>query len=499
MPLAPTKFREEGVGHDALTSSWRKDSPITAKNVSAVMRQKYASYIKHFQENERIYANVRVAHGLPPKPRYLISDVGLVSNNGINANTFSWVYLPPCGGAFTVFPQGTIRPWTYIFIHSFGHTWDNPQMGIGKHAKGKRGLTSLMYPPGDEYGHNPSRWFSGIKQLTRNIELDPPKEKTQKVSIHFCISRRGDVMVSTDLNDMARHGGGGILKGRGAILHPHGNNLVSVGFELEPQLMRLVPNGATYVAPFTKIQMTALAIVCKKLTTFRPVKRVYITRRNSTNHADYAQTAVLADKHGSGYVQHSDVSPVTIDSTGKPQGGKTDAGAQFNILPGQKARIGSQVWQGTGVNANNGNGPYMESGWTELWNLMDKIRRQFRLADEVFVESIPQFEFKLLGEFASVLQQSNAGEKAVVTALQDRINALARAAGLQSQKRRATYAAASAHGSALSTTVTRTAAAVTRTLSAFSTADIKAPTGNMLEYNFESGYWYTGENEAGIL
>ncbi|MHC4619228.1 MAG: N-acetylmuramoyl-L-alanine amidase [Planctomycetota bacterium] len=486
MPLAPTSFREEGVGQPRIEADWRKSPPLSVGAISATMRKYLGRYTKHFKENERIYANIRARAGTSPKPRYILSDIGIVSNNGINKDKFSWMYLPPVGGAYNVTPQGKIRPWTYIFFHSFGYIWDRYHMGLSRH-KGRRGLRKVLAPPGDEFGHHPSRWFAGVKEMTKNPELS--RGAARKVSIHFCISRRGDVIVSTDLNDIAWHGGG-------RFIHPRNNNIVSVGFELEPQRIRLKPYGRAITAPFTTPQMTALAIVCKKLDTWRPTKQVYITRRSATSHNDFAQTKRLAQQHGSGYIQHSDVSPVYVNSAGKRRGGKVDAGAQFNILPGEKARIGSAAWHGEGINSSNGDGDWRGSGWTELWELMKRVRK-FRAADQLFVTSIPSVEFALMKEFAEALQKSNSGQRSVLTAAQDRVAGLRRAANMQSRKRRATYAKAMTHGTALSTTVALTTAAVSKVLASFDTSNLKAPTGDVLTYDYETGTWRVGGTDSG--
>jgi len=486
MTRAPTSYREEGAGQPNIAVDWRKSPPLTAGAVGATMQKYLGSYTRHIRANEHVYANMRTLQGASPKPRYIVSDVGIVSNNGINKNSFSWLYLPPKAGGYKVTPNGVVRPWSFLFIHSFGYTWDAPYMGIDKYAK-RKSLHSRLAPPGDDMGHHPSRWFAGIKELTKSPALT--RGKPNPVSIHFCISRRGDVVVSTDLNDIAYHGGG-------RLLHPRkSNNTVSVGFELEPQIVRHFPFGPTHVAPFTTPQMTALAIVCKKLDTWRPTKQVYITRRSAESHKDFAQTLRLATQHGSGYVQHSDVSPVYRNAEGKLKGGKVDAGAQFNILPGERAQVGSAVWNGTGVNAT-GLGEWRNSGWTELWGLMKRVRK-FRAADQLFVSKVPDVEFALMKEFAEAVQQSNAGQRATLTSMQDRIAGLRRAANMQSRKRRATYAKALAHGTALSNTVALTTAAVSRSLIAFDLSSLEAPTGDVMSYDYTTGTWRVGGADTG--
>lgn len=478
-----TRYREEGVGQPQITTDWQKKPPISAGDVGATMRGYYASFSRHFRANERVYANVRAQAGLSPKPRYIISDIGIVSNNGINKDKFSWVYLPPVAGKYNVTPRGVVRPWTFLFMHSFGYVRDYAALGLS----GNRSLQKRLVPPGDEYGHDPKRWFAGIKEVVKFPGYI--KGKVRPVSIHFCISRRGDVVVSTDLNDIAWHGGGRLLDAKKR------NNTVSVGFELEPQLHRFSPGAQVRVTPFTQPQMIALAIVCKKLTTWRPIKQVYITRRNATTHKDFAHTLRLAVEHGSGYVQHSDVSPVYTNNKGKKVGGKSDAGGQFNILPGEKARIGSSVWKGTGTNASNGTGEWVGSGWTELWGYMDRVRR-FRAADQLFVASIPDVDFPLMTEFAEALQRSNSGQRAVLLSAQDRIAGLRRAANMQSRNRRATYAKAMTHGTSLSETVARTTAAMAKTLAALELS-LPKPTGEVMTYNYDTGTWAVSGTDSG--
>lgn len=490
-PRAPTNYREEGVGQSRPTADWRKSPPLSVGAITSATRKYFSRYSKHYVENEHVYANARAAAGQSSKPRYIISDIGLVNSNGISKDRFTWVYLPPKAGAYNVWPKGVVRPWTFIFMHSFGYAFDWYHLGYdgrGRVRKGGRGLLNRTYPPGDQWGHHPTRWQSGNNELTLNTRLGG---SSRRVSIHFCVSRRGDVVVSTDLNDRAWHGGGRFLDAKKS------NNTVSVGIELEPQSFRTAPGRFPITAPFTKPQMIALAVICKKMDTWRPIKRVYITRRSKTNHKDFAQTLKLAIQHGSGFVQHSDVSPVRTLKSGKKTGGKVDAGAQFNILPGETAEVGSPVWRGLGTSGSGGiTGLRLGSGWTELWAYMDRVRK-FRAADQLFVADIPSVDFKLMTEFAEALQKSNAGQRSVLLGAQDRIAGLKRAANMQSRKRRATFAKAMTHGTALSTTVANTTAAVAKTLATFDVSNLAAPTGDVMSYDYGTGTWLVGGNDTG--
>ena len=486
-----SKMREEGVGASHQANDWKGTPPRTAGDVSDSVRKLFSRFQGHFLENQRAYANVRRSKGLSPEPRYILSDFGLTSS--VFGQQFSWVYLPPVAGAYHVWPEGVLRPWSFICLHCFGGSFDQGiRPGVdretGKRISGK-GLIHYkdrLTVSGDQYGHNPKRWFSGIKELTKNPELTAQRgSKARRVSIHVCISRRGDVVVSTDLNDQAWHCGGDIL-------NPKGNNFVTVGIELETQFFRFVPRGPLFISPYPDPQMKALAIVCKKITTFRPIPQQYITKRDATNVKDFKQTRELAQKFQGGYVQHSDVNPVYTTSEGKRKGGKVDAGGQFNIIPGLRARVGSDVWDGTGIDNSNGDGDWMDSGWDQLWGLMAKPA--FRLADQIFADKLDQQEYQQLAQVAEAIQKANSGQKAALVALHDQAASVLRANRMQSRSRRTTYNKAMSHSTAVNTLINTSSNALAKSLTSFDLSSIEPVGGPISTYDETTGLWTVRES-----
>lgn len=405
-----------------------------------------------FAQNAEHYLNARARKGRTPQPEYILSPVGITDH----PQKFGWSWIPPARGVYRVWPKGKIRPWTYLFIHSFGYTWDN--WYLNKNRKRR-------FPPGDEYGHHPGRWFGGIRQLCA-LNTDPTKKKQGNASIHFCISRRGDVLVSVDANDMAWHGGGTVS------YTPKGNNYYSIGFELEPALGRYkYHNGklsSTKVLPYPDKQMLALALVCKKLVTYRgAIKEVYITKQKGSVRAQ-------ANKHGSGYIAHIDVHDKKLDPRG-----------QFSILEGQ---VG-------GYSPN----PFMKglkSGWDQLWKLMRPMR--FALATDIFVKDVAVGDFSNMTDISvAMMKTTNAGQRAMVQQQRDRLLALRRASSMQAQERRFVYKQATGQATTMTDVVAKSTARVTKQVQRFSVASVKGVGGPVQTFDFDTGTWKVGGTDTG--
>lgn len=489
MSGAPRNTRKEGVSTVTIPEKqWIDTPPLTSGQVNAKFRASLAGWRRHMISNARHYANVRQEAGLPGKPRYIVSDFGLVSYNGYDHRRFTWTYIPPQSASVNVWPQGKIRPWTYVFVHSFGGYFNQLRMWPRSQNCPKcSGNNNLLFLTNDKYGHLNKRWMGGLRPLTRSRGLDP---NARRVSIHFCVSRRGDVVVSADLNDTAWHAGGGVLGF-------NSNNAVSIGFELEEDLIRAKRGGRTYVAPYTEPQLIALAIVMKKIETFRPIKHVYITKRAPGVDDDLGRATRLSQKYLSGYVQHSDVS---LPSQ------RTDAAAQFNLLPGRGGEFGSSRWNGTGYREDNGiawRDPRsgityhkMKSGLDQLWGYMARVRK-FDLATQVFAAEIPSLETALLGDLYVALQSSNKGQQALLRSHMKKVWALRRSINMEAKKRATLYGKAQDRGTKLYDILARMSANVSRIVSGFDASNLPSPQGPVQSFNEDTGTWYEDGQDTG--
>lgn len=443
------RSREEGVSSNRTPAftNWTLENDAAAQ----ILSKKTRRLSRFFNANAEHYVNARVQKGRSPKPEYILSPVGLTDH----PLKFSWAWLPPARGVYRVWPKGKLRPWTYIFMHSFGYTWDRALLRKNRQRQA---------PPGDEYGHHPTRWMAGIRQLCA-LNTDPNKKKQGSASIHFCISRRGDVVVSVDANDMAWHGGGDVR------FTNKGNNYYSIGFELEPALARYkYANGQLsqpLLLPYPDRQMLALAIVCKKLVTFRPgIKEVYISKKNGSIRSQ-------ASQHGSGYIQHSDV-----------KASKVDTGAQFGIPPGNIGLPGN---------------PWLNkypSGWETLWDLMRPMR--FTLATDIFTKEIEKGDFNDISDLSvAMMKTTNAGQRAILQQQRDRVQGLRRASAMQAQARRTLYKQATSGATTMTDIISKSAANVTKQVERFNVAGVVGVRGDVQTYDFSSGTWKVGGTDTG--
>jgi hypothetical protein len=483
MGVAPKNTRNEGVSTvSGPDKKWIDTPPLTTGQVTAKFKASLAGWRRHMISNARYYANLRQDVGRSAKPRYLISDFGLISNNGYDRRRFTWTYIPPQAASVTIWPAGKIRPWSFIVVHSMGGTFEAARMWPKKGGSGAR-----LYVSSDKYGHDNRRWMAGLRELTKSRGLSPG---ARPVSIHFCVSRRGDVVVSADLNDLAWHAGGNLLGFKS-------NNNVSVGFELEEEFIRFRPYGATHVAPYTEPQLIALAIVLKKIETFRPIKHVYITKRVHNAEDDIGQTSRLAKKYLSGYTQHSDVAL---------PGTRTDAAAQFNIPPGHTSYIGSKRWRGTGYSESGGE-PWtdprsgvthrkVKSGLDQVWYYMSKIRK-FNLATQVFASKIPLLDVAPLNDLTVALQASNQGQQTLLRGHLKKLWSLRRALTMEARKRSAMYGQALDRGTKLHGALSSVSANVSRMVNRFDTSNLTTPTGPMQSFDESTGTWYEGGKDTG--
>lgn len=436
--------RQEGLGRDTTAGgSWVLNPDDIARIVSKKMR----NLQRKFTHNAEAYANARPAKGLTPENRYVVSGVGLVDH----PQKFGWSYMPPSEGCYRIWPKGQLRPWSWVVVHSFGYTWD--------YYFFKKNRAQLI-PPGDQYGHHPARWFAAIQQLCA-LQLSDVRPPQSRVSIHWCVSRRGDVVWSCGVNDLAFHGGGEIR------ISKFGNNHVSVGVELEPCLSRYrQKNGKLsqpYILPYTEKQMLAFAITCKKLQTFQPnLENFYAHHDRSGAGQSGFMASVRA--HRGGYIQHSDLFSK-----------KADANAQFDIQPGSRGLPGN---------------PHLTnhvSGWDTLWNLMSKMR--FNLATDIFTKKLTDSEFQNVADLSNAMMRTeNAGQRAIVGAQRDRVLGLQRASSMQAQDRRALYKQGVNHATTMNSIVAKSTAVVAQQATAYA-GKVSTVGGNIVTYNEKTGLW----------
>jgi hypothetical protein len=452
--MARRGSRSEGIGRRGRTKRGRRrrsnyypwESPIEEKDIAYLLGRKYRGMLRHYKENAEIYANARARKGYDPKPTMILGPQGLVEQG------FVWTWMPPGNDAFRIWSKRRgPRPWTFIFIHSFSYGIDLPYLRKHKAA---------LHIPGDKWLHSPDRWFCGVNELTRVKDYTKRNKKgkkvNSKVSIHFCISRRGDVMTSVDLNDLAYHGGGTIR-----MLPRGGNNTWTIGLELEPALERTKPYGAVRLANYTDPQMLALAIMCKKINTIKPVAENVVSRLLPGS----IRKQCLAAQ--SGYISHIDIHPSK----------KLDPRAQFDIMPGQET--GTQV-----------------SGFTQLWNLMKKVRNFDDT--ELFAPEIVEPTFQV-ADLTAMMGKVNDAQKIALKSQRDRLLALRRASSMQTQTRRTLSRASLGQGATLHNKMAQNVSRVTTVVRRFSTTSDNVPTltGQVQSYNEETGTWEVGGSDTG--
>lgn len=440
--------------------AWK--TPLTEDSVNKLIVKATAPLQKSFRENAETYANARVKAGASAKPKMIISDFGFKEAG------FNWTYMPPSIGEYQIFPKKEgLRPWRFVFVHSFGYTWDIPYM-----AKNK----SALNPPGDTYGHHPKRWMAALRQLVLPKEFDPKKGKVDKVSIHFCVSRRGDILVSVDLNDIAYHGGGDPKYSIGDAIGGkyHGNNAYTIGIELEPCLGRKKAFGTTFLLDYPDRQLKAFAILIKKFQAVRPIANTVISRFSNQS----LQEQFRAAKTTGGYVQHIDVFPVEprLDKrTGQMKTtGKVDASGQ---------RDGSAKAQFSVY--SDGSVGY---GWTQLFDYISKVRT-FNLATQVFVDRLDDPDFSQIANLSTMMTKGNTGQRAALGALKNDLEAHRRARDMQGQTRQTVMTNGVSQAAALHARVAEAAATASQVHQKLSSKGVTPLSQGNVAYNFEKDQW----------
>lgn len=450
-----SRVRTEGFTSNRNAGPFVADE-LNADAIASLMGKKMGRLGDRFAKNAEHYLNARARKGRSPQPEYILSPVGITDH----PQKFGWSWIPPTRGVYRVWGKGKIRPWTCIFLHSYGYSWD---LGYLRRNRSRR------FPPGDENGFHPSRWYAGIRQLCA-LNTDPTKKRKGGASIHFCISRRGDVVVSVDVNDMAWHGGG--KRGVDTPMTSKGNNYYTVGFELEPALGRYkYSNGRLsrpLILPYPDKQMLALAIVCKKLVTYRGnIPEVYLTKKNGSVRQQWEQ-------YKAGYTTHSDVNS-----------GKLDPRGQFDILPGAIGTASPNPWM-----------KGLKSGWDQLWGLMRPMR--FALATDIFVKDVAKGDFANMADLSvAMMKTTNAGQRAMVQQHRDRLLALKRASSMQAQERRYVYKQATSHATTMTDVIAKGTANVTKQVQRFSVAGVVGIGGPVQTFDFETGTWKVGGADTG--
>lgn len=451
--------REEGTGGGSLTrpqqGTWSyKGKRFTYEQLMArFVRQE----LTRFRENAEAYANLRVQKRTSAVPKQIISNVGFSDRT----DPFIWSWLPPAPGAYKTTPSGKTRDWSYIFIHSFGYAIDLAAF---------RANPRRLAPPGDEYGHNPLRVMAAVRQLCVTQDMNRPRGG--KASIHAIITRRGDIIMSVDLNDKAYHGGGQKFKGGPGWFYtskPYQDNSGwSVGIELEPAMARPAPGRAAELVNYTDRQMLSLAIFCKKLMTINPNIKFNVLSRfhggwqwnqSTKTWASVAPGSITNQGNalGSGFVQHIDVHYSKLDARG-----------QFAVAPGQKG-----------------------SGWDQLFGLITRVR-DFNLSTEVYSKGLPDLSKTSAAELTSLLTQSDGGQRAVLQTQWDSERAFSRASSMQAQQRREHYKAALGQNAASHDVINKSASTIGKMITRFQGA-VKAISGEIQQYNFKNGLWTDGK------
>jgi len=338
-------------------------------------------------------------------------------------------------------------------LHSFGYSLDYYYLGIDKKKKGKVGGQFKLRPPGDVYGHDPKRWFAGVQELTRSKDHSIGS-KERRVSIHAMISRRGDIVVSCDLNDTAWHGGGDPMYAMPA------NNGNTVGIELEPCLGRNAPGGPHYLLNYTSRQMLCLAVYCKKLSMACPKGPIsqHVVSRARKGSPEPQVAASLT-----GWIQHKDVSTK-----------KSDAGAQFDIAPGTRG-----------------------SGWDQLWQAMAKIR--CTLATDVYMDpaatAVVLSNAAAFANFSVLLSQTtNPAQRAALIQLHYASQGVNRSLTMQTRPRYLESYAALGQVRSTHDYIAGKTAKVVQMAARFDTSLLKGVSGGHV-YDEETGLWSFKEVE----
>lgn len=445
----PIKNREEGVGIGGnvyITWVLRDD------DVEKLISKKTRSSLRQYQRNAETYANVRVAAGVEPTPRYILSPKGITDH----PQKFTWSYFPPALSGYRVLKKGFSRPWSWIMLHSFGYSWDLKYLNFNK----KR-----LYPPWDEYQHNPSRWFAAVNELCSPDGVIRKPKKVQ-TSIHFCISRRGDVLCSVDLNDKAVHAGGDLR-----MSSKYTNNTLTVGIELEPALARYkdAKGNVTgpYILPYTDRQMLALSIVCKKLKVYNPkIENYYASKKNGS-----VRDQVAA--HTGGFIQHSDVNSA-----------KLDGGSMFDIPVGTYGHSANPFLSKT------------RSGWDTLWELMAK--HNFNYATDLFIEPADDSSFKDVSDISvALLKVRNQGQYAVLQTQKDAAVSLQRAQRMQKQTRKDVYKKSLAQAKVQSDVINEKTVIATKQVRKMDKDSVTKFDNPLLSYSFTTGTWFYGDSDTG--
>jgi len=233
-----------------------------AETTQDLTQKLMAKWRNELQKNAEVYANVRAQSSRNAKPNQIISTVGFADN----PQRLTCVYYPPRPGTYKVFPDKRLRPWRYIALHVGDTGWDK--------AYFKRSATAVQ-APGDESGHNPERWTRLLQQYILSAEAG---KSATLYSAHYIVSRRGEVVASVDLNDIAYH----MPKTFPKLFSDKDNNYATVGIVFEPCYVRLAPNSNLSLLEFSARQQAALAVLIKKLTTVYPIELVVIRRLSST-------------------------------------------------------------------------------------------------------------------------------------------------------------------------------------------------------------------------
>jgi len=439
--------RQEGITGSSLSrpnTSGGFDRKTDA-SLDRLVTLKIRRNLRFYRNNAELYANLRVEKGLDPAPKFIVGPVGFTDRK----DPFNWSWLPPSAGAFSFYKGGKReRPWAYIFIHSFGYTWDYHQFKVNRR---------LLMPPGDQYGSHPSRVFAAVNQLCAR-----DNNANGKSSIHCIITRAGDIIMSVDINDQAWHGGGtSFLKRRS-----RSNNTWTVGIELEPRIGRTSIKRKATLQNYTDRQMLSLAIFCKKLMSARAIGYNLISKKfggqqwdsNAKTWGNVVQGPVKSqtDAFNSGFVQHLDVHEK-----------KTDAAAQFDIAPGSPG-----------------------SGWDQLFGLIHKVR-YFNLQTEVWTPTVPDISQTSASELSTAMLSADGTVKAVLQTHWDSERGFTRAAAIQAQGRRNHYKSALGQNAATSDFLSKGAANLTKSVSRVIAA-AKAMSGTIPQYDFATGLWNDG-------
>lgn len=399
-----------------------------------------------------LYQNIRAESGFTDGlPRYILSD------HRFKDYKFPVSWLPPSPRGFMSVPKGTLRPWQFVAFHCFGDSYDL------KGTYGLRENKGLVSRPVGEDGHDPNRFYSGMRYLTEYTESGG-----RQLGIHFGISRRGDFVSSVDLNDIAWATGGDIRIG-------FRMNFVSIGFELESHMARYIPGKTErvyhiYRQPYPEKQLLCLAVALRKLNSWRPV--VKIEWRSTP-----AQITSAYRSNSGGCITHNTISTK-----------RTDPGAQFNIPAGTRAAFGSPMWNGTGT-STRGPGPMQESGWDQLARLYPLVR-PVNVATECFKRPLTVAEIGLVSAAAS-LALTPGGGRTLGRAAYNRLAALSRSQQMQAQSRRTLFGRAAASSVSLSKTIARTTAASSRILKQLDISNVKGVEGAVM-FNEETGLWEDG-------